>query len=74
MPIVEQTIKAQISQLLQATEGGDVDQAKEQFATQLASIIATAIRSATVTVQPGIAVATTGGAGSTVAPGTGTLS
>jgi hypothetical protein len=73
--VVEVTIKQQIAAMLENTAGGDLEAAKQQFATDLAQIIATAIRSATVTVQPGIAVqvAVPAGTGVTTGPGTGSL-
>ena len=74
MPIVNGIIKAEILQLLNDTANLELERAKDEFAQKLANVVENAIKSATVTVQPGIPVATTGGAGSTTGPGTGSLS
>lgn len=51
---------------------------KERFARMIADAISSSledwIKTATVTVQPGIAVSTSGGAGATTGVGTGTIS
>jgi hypothetical protein len=69
---IENGIKA----VIESSENVDlsVSQAKDKFAIDLANVIMQAILSATVTVQPGIAVSTSGGAGSTTGLGTGSLS
>jgi len=46
----------------------------DEFAEQLATLIDAYIKSGTVTVAAGIAVATSAGAGATTAPGIGTIS
>ncbi len=82
MPVVETAIAAQIEAFMTKTTGANLtDESKKQiqgFASDLSKVIATAIRSATVTVAPGIPVATAGTpaaqTGATTAPGTGTLS
>lgn len=78
MPIVEATISAQIDALIETSSQQEPEQAIITYKDGLATIIATAIRSATVTVAAGIPVATAGSAvaqtGVTTAIGTGTLS
>ena len=82
MPVVETAIAKQIEAFMTKTTGSDLtDESKKQiqnFASDLSKVIATAIRSATVTVSPGIPVATAGTpaaqTGATTGPGTGTLS
>lgn len=74
MPISKELIQQQINSLIENTKSLDQAESQAEFATSLASIIEQAIKSATVTVAPGIPVATTGGAGATTGTGTGTLS
>lgn len=77
MALVKSTLKASILSLLSSmrekTEISD-----EEFADKLATAIDSYIKSATVTVAAGIAVATSGSptsqTGVTTAPGTGTIS
>lgn len=77
MALVKSTLKASILSLLtemrEKTEVSD-----DEFAGRLATAIDDYIRSATVTVAAGIAVATSGGpssqTGTTTATGTGTIS
>lgn len=73
MAIVNETIKAEINALIEQTKSQEQPEAQQAFAQGLADIIENAIKSATVTVEPGIAVSTSGGAGATTAPGTGSL-
>ncbi len=82
MAIVETAISIEIVDFMTKAAGTTLtpDGAKQvkQFADDLAGVIANAIKSATVTVNPGIPVATTGSpaaqTGATTATGTGTLS
>ena len=73
MPLVKATLKSGIKALLDEMRTKE-DISDDYFADQLATLIDTYIKSATVTVAPGIAVTTSTGAGSTVAPGSGTIS
>jgi hypothetical protein len=73
MAIVKAVIQAEINKLINETKGLEQEQAQTQFASKLADVIVNALKSAVVTVQPGIAVSTSGGAGATTAPGTGSL-
>lgn len=69
MALVSATIEQQIDQLLTSTAGMELEQAKVQFRKQLTQIIIDAIKSATITVQPGvIQVAGSPSAQSNVAP------
>lgn len=72
------TLKADIKNLLNECKNTDSPKDSDYFAQQLANIIDGYIKTATVTVEAGIAVATAGTAaaqtGTTTAPGTGTLS
>jgi len=52
----------------------DAPMSEETYAALLAQIITVHVRTATVTVNPGIPVATPAGPGSTNGPGTGSLS
>jgi len=83
MPIIKAAIAAQIEAFMVETTGSDItDESQKQisdFANNLAGVIETAIKSATVTVTPGIPVTTAVtpafvGSGVTTGPGTGTLS
>jgi hypothetical protein len=69
-------IRNQVGQLLTDTNDSkiSVEQANEKFINGLTDIIINAIKSATVKVDPGIPVSTSGGAGTTTGPGTGSLS
>lgn len=74
------TLTEKISQALNApiSNESNSDEVKNAFATAVATAVAEGvdvwIKTATVTVQPGIPVATSGGAGATSGPGTGTIS
>jgi hypothetical protein len=72
MPVIQATISQQILSLLNSTSKADEKVGKQQLADGLATIIVSAITSATV--NPGIPVATAGGptaqTGTTVGPGT----
>lgn len=77
MPIVEKTIETAIADLLDKIKKSDKpDDAPKTLSKGLASIIADAIKSATVTVNPGIPVTAPPptGVGATTASGTGSLS
>lgn len=77
MPLLKSTLKSGIKDLMTEMRTKEENE-DEYFADQLATLIDTYIKSATVTVAPGIPVATAGSAvaqsGATTAPGTGTLS
>jgi hypothetical protein len=72
MPLVQATLKNDLTTLFMAMK--NVPMSEADFADQLATIINNHIKTATVTVNPGIPVATPVGPGSTSAPGTGSLS
>lgn len=74
MAINNQAIKTQVSNLIDQTKILEPDAAKQAFAEGLANIIEAAIKSATVTVNAGILVTTSGGSGATSSVGTGSLS
>lgn len=78
MAISKDTIRGQVSELIQANKKVKPEEAEKAFADGLAGIIEAAIKSATVTVEAGIPVATAGTAaaqtGNTTGPGTGSLS
>lgn len=82
MPILEPTISAEIVQFITAGQDNpltpDAEAKVKAFGDNLAKVIANAIKSATVTVNPGIPVATAGSpaaqTGATTGPGNGTLS
>lgn len=78
MPIVNAVIKTQVTVLLNQTKEMELAQAQDAFAQGIADIIEAALKSATVTVAPGIPVTTAGSpstqTGVTTAPGTGSLS
>ena len=61
MPVSQPTIKAAISDLLDATADLSLNDAKEAFADQLATVVYNAIISAQVNIAPG-AVVTVGSA------------
>ncbi len=77
MPLVKETLKTGIKSLLTNMRTKE-EISDDYFADQLATLIDTYIKSATVTVMAGIPVATAGTAaaqtGATTSPGTGTLS
>jgi len=75
MPVLEPKITADLYKLYNelAQIQNAPASARFKLAQGHAKIIAAAIRSATVIVNAGQAVATTGGAGATAAPGTGKL-
>ena len=62
-------IKALLNEMRTKEENAD-----EYFADQLATLVDTYVKSATVTVNAGIAVTTSAGAGTTTTTGSGTLS
>lgn len=74
------TLTEKILQALNApiSNESNSDEVKNAFATAVATAVAEGvdvwIKTATVTVQPGIPVSTSGGAGTTSGPGTGTIS
>ena len=74
------TLKDKIKQALDApiSEKSDSDSVKQDLADAIANAVADGvdvwIKTATVTVQPGIPVTTSAGAGATSGPGTGTIS
>jgi hypothetical protein len=80
MPLVKATYKAQIKAALITALTGDknIEDAAEALSTAIVDATDTYIRSATVTVAPGVLVATTGTAaaqaGATTTPGIGTIS
>jgi len=72
--LIPTTLQASILSALQATSTApNPESAQSMLATQLSVAIDAYIRSATVNVAPGILVATSGGAGTTSGPGTGTI-
>lgn len=74
------TLKSKIKEALDApiSNKSDSEKVKQDFADSIANAVADGvdawIKTATVTVQPGIAVTTPAGPGATSAPGTGTIS
>lgn len=74
------TLKDKIKQALDApiSEKSDSNSVKQDLADAIANAVADGvdvwIKTATVTVQPGIPVTTSAGAGTTSGPGTGTIS
>jgi len=72
MALVEATLRANLKNLFDAMK--DSPMTEDDFAGRMSRIINDHIRTATVTVMPGIAVATPAGPGATTAPGTGSLS
>lgn len=79
MALVQATIEAQIGVLLDSTSSLELEQAKQQFKTQLAALIVAAIQSATVTIPTGAVIVSTAGTavaqtGANTAPAIGTLS
>lgn len=72
MPLVQATLKTNLTTLFMAMKNAPMSEA--DFADQLAAIIDNHIKTATVTVMPGIPVTTPSGPGVTSGPGTGSLS
>jgi hypothetical protein len=70
MALVEAALKANLLNLFNAMK--EESMSEVDYAEKLSAIINDHIKTATVTVNPGIAVTTSGGA--TTAPGTGSLS
>ena len=74
------TLKQKIKEALDApiSNESDSEKVKQDFADSIANAVADGvdawINTATVTVQPGIPVTTSTGAGTTTGPGTGTIS
>jgi hypothetical protein len=56
MAILQDNIEVQIEALLASTAGLKLEESKNKFKTDLAKIIVDAIKSATITIQPGIVV------------------
>ncbi len=54
MPLLQPQIKASISQLLDSTASLPLDESKDAFADQLATVIVNAIESATIIISPGL--------------------
>jgi hypothetical protein len=78
MPIVPVTISQQIKSLIDATSQANAEVSKQQFADGLATIIATAILSATVVIPTGVINVVTNGSpttqtGNNIAPAQGNL-
>jgi hypothetical protein len=72
MALVEATLKTNLLNLFNAMNSAPMNES--DYAAKLAKIINDHIKTATVTVNPGIAVSTSGGGGLTTASGTGSLS
>ncbi|MDR1250181.1 MAG: hypothetical protein LBK63_12880 [Treponema sp.] len=72
MALVEATLKTNLLNLFNAMNSEPMSES--DYAAKLAKIINDHIKTAAVTVAAGIAVSTTGGGGSTTAPGSGSLS
>jgi hypothetical protein len=58
MALVQETIQLEIEAMLIATGKLSLEQSKKKFAEDLAGLIIAAIKSATITVQPGIITVT----------------
>jgi len=71
---IKAALASQIPPLNDAKVKAAIDDSHTKLAKNLADAIDRYIRTATVNVAPGIPVATTGGAGATAGPGSGTLS
>jgi hypothetical protein len=71
MALVETTLKTNLLNLFNAMNSTPMSES--DYAENLARIINDHIKTATVTVNPGIAVLTSGGGGATTAPGSGSL-
>lgn len=75
MPIVNATIKTSIVALINQTKALEQAEAQDQFATLLANLIETTIKSATVTLAPSsIIVVGSATTQTNIAPAIGTLS
>jgi len=74
MAIVNENIRKEILALLNSTKSLKQAEAAEEFAQKLANTIEAALKSATVTIQPGIPVSTPSGPGVTTGSGNGSLS
>jgi hypothetical protein len=72
MALVEASLKSSLLNLFNAMNADPMSE--EDYAAKPAKIINDHIKTATVTVNPGIAVTTPAGPGATSAPGTGSLS
>jgi hypothetical protein len=72
MALEEATLKTNLLNLFNAMNSAPMSES--DYASQLAKIINDHIKTAVVTIKPGIAVSTSGGGGSTTAPGSGSLS
>jgi hypothetical protein len=72
MALVEAALKSNLLTLFNGMKKEPMSE--EDYASRLAGIINDHIKTAVVTVKAGIAVSTSGGGGSTTAPGTGSLS
>ena len=77
MPLNKPALKASVKQLLQDMMNRE-NASFDEFADRLSTAIDTYVKTGTVTVPAGVAVATTGSAtaqaGATTAPGIGTIS
>ena len=79
MPLIESKLKLDLKNLMkEMTTFEDQEKGLDHFSGELAKIITSYIKSATVTVQPGILVSTAGSAvaqtGATTSTGTTTIS
>jgi hypothetical protein len=72
MALVESALKSSLLSLFNQMKQSEMSEA--DFAGELAGIINGHIKTATVTVSAGIPVSTSGGAGATSGPGSGSLS
>jgi hypothetical protein len=72
MALSEASLKSSLLSLFNAMNA--VPMSESDYAARLAKIINDHIKTAAVTVNPGIAVSTSGGGGATTAPGSGSLS
>ena len=72
MALVEVSLKSDLLSLFTAMKAAPMSEA--DYAAKLAKIINDHVKTAAVTVNPGIAVTTPAGPGATSAPGTGSLS
>lgn len=77
MALVEQNLQFDIEKTIYETADkvytGKVDKKTRDFAKRLAKVITDHIKTATVTIDPGIPVTVVEGAGATTGPGTGKL-
>ena len=79
MPLIQEKLKSDIKALSkEMTNFEDQDEALDHYSSELAKIITEYIKSATVTVNPGIPIVGANAAGpvsgTTTGPGSGTLS